>query len=180
MSWVQLKIIMTVTNIFPRKEKVLTEDFVNFNNFFPIATVEMDEGGRIVPIHIIYTFFEGSNADKEYFSEGEYGGNFSFEIIGNLCQPTFKKDALKINDDYLEFLNEAMEKYRSADRWHAQLNFLIKPEWWQGDDTPITDTGEPLKFICQLDLAEIVDDDCRMFIFYNNKNNKIRNVYQRD
>ena len=171
---------MIVTNLFPKKEQVLIDEFSKFDNFFPIATVELENKGIRVPIHVVHTFFQASNANDEYFSTGEYGGNFSFEIIENRSRPTFNKEALKISDDYKEFLHEAMEKYRSTDRWHAPINFLSEPEWWQGDDTPLTGSGDQMKFICQLDLVDIVDDDCRLFIFFDVTNNKVRHVYQRD
>jgi hypothetical protein len=171
---------MRVTNEFPNKEQVLTEDFKNFENFFPIATVEIEEDGETIPIHVVYTFFEATNADEQFFSDGEYGGNFSFQIVGNRCRPTFKKNALQIEEDYQQFLDEAIEKYNECDKSFSPIEFLSEPEWWQFDDTPNSETGEPMKFICQLDLADIVDDDCRMFVFFDQASKKIRTVYQRD
>src|SRR5688500_12180308 len=105
---------MTIKSIFPPKEHVLTGDFVNFDNFFPIATIELNDNGQTVPIHILYTFFQGSNADDSYFLDEEYGGSFSLDLVDNYCRPTFRAEALKINEDYQEFLNESKAKYKSA------------------------------------------------------------------
>lgn len=171
---------MRVINEFPQKEQVLTDDFKNFDNFFPIATVEIEEDGESILIHVIYTFFEATNADEEFFSEDEYGGNFSFQIVGDRCRPTFKEDALKIEEDYKQFLDEAIQKYKECEKWFSPIDFLPEPEWWQHDDTPTSAFGKPMKFICQLDLADIVDDDCRMFVFFDQATKKIRTVYQRD
>jgi hypothetical protein len=173
---------MTIKSIFPAKENVLTEGYRHFENFFPIATVEMQEDGHALPIHIIYTFLQGSNADEQYFLDGEYGGSFSFGLIAGYCEPTFKKEALKIDEDYQEFLNEAKDKYQFANKRYgsAPLEFPNKPAWWQGDDTPVDEKGNPLKFVCQADLAGIVDDDCRLFVFYDPMNKRIKTVYQRD
>lgn len=171
---------MRVTKLFPKREQVLTDDFSHFQNFFPIATIEIDEGGSTIPIHIIYTFFQATNADEQFFAEGEYGGNFSFQIVGDLCRPTLQEEALRIDEDYHEFLDKAIAKYDDFGKWYAPLDFPPQPEFWQNDDTPLSKTGEPMRFICQLDLADIVDDDCRLFIFVDLTENIIRTVYQRD
>jgi hypothetical protein len=169
-----------ITKKFPKREEVLTTDFSHFDNFFPIATIELKEKDSTVQIHIIYTFFQSNNADSKYFPYKEYGGNFSFEIKDGRCQPTFKKEALKIDADYQRFLTEAKEKYSKAAKNYVPLEFLSGPQWWQDDDTPTNKAGKPMKFLCQLDLAAIVDDDCRMFIFYDSLTNSIKTVYQRD
>lgn len=173
---------MTIRSVFPQKEQVLTEDYRHFDNFFPIATVELNENGQVVLIPIIYTFLQGSSADERYFLEGEFGGSFSLYITGNYTKPAFETEALEISADYQEFLDEAKEKYKSAIKRYKSvpLQFVNKPDWWQGDDTPVDDAGNNLKFICQIELVDIVDDDCRMFVFYDAMGKRIKNVYQRD
>lgn len=160
----------------------MAEDFVNSDNFFPIATIEYIDNGQTVPIHIIYTFFQGSNADGGYFIEEEYGGSFSMDLVDGYCRPTFRAEALKINEDYQKFLDEAKGKYKSATNQYkfAPVEFAKEPEWWQGDDTPVDEQGRSLKFICQADLVDIVDDDCRLYVFYDSGNKRIKYVYQRD
>lgn len=171
---------MRVAKHFPKNEDVLTADFSSFQNFLPIATIEIYEAGSTIPIHIIYTFFQATNADAQFFSKGEYGGDFSFQIVGELCRPALHEDALRIDEDYLEFLEKARAKYDQFGKRHAPLDFLPEPEFWQNDDTPLSKSGEPMQFICQLDMADIVADDCRMFIFADFADKMIRTVYQRD
>lgn len=173
---------MNFKNIFPAKDQVLTNDYAQFENFFPIATVELNESGKIVHVPIIYTFFQGGNADDSYFLEGEYGGNFSLDLIDLQCRPTFQVGALKIDEDYQVFLREAMEKYKSAVKRYkyGPFEFTLEPEWLQADDTPEDEQGNHLKYVCQVDLADIVGDDCRMYVFYDPMKRRIRNIYQRD
>lgn len=171
---------MKVSKPFPAKEEVLTADFAPYDNFFPIATVALEENGRTITIPVIYTFFDASHADKRYFLKGEYGGSFSMELVENRCRPTFKKEALRIDKDYQEFLEECRDRYNKYYKKYAPVDFPPVPDWWQADDTPLDRNGTKLKFICQAYLDEVVDDDCRLYLFYDPLDHRIRNVYQRD
>jgi len=171
---------MKIKSLFPKKEQVLTNGFFQYENFFPIATIELERSGNKFSVPIIYTFFESSNAYEEFFSEGEYGGSFSFQLVDDRCKPTINKHALKINDDYQEFLLQSIQKYNSYSKHFVPIEFPSEPTWWQSDETPLNENGEQLMFICQLDLYEIVDDDYRLFIFYDFESDKVKNIYQRD
>lgn len=165
---------------FPAKEKVLTEDYVSFDNFFPIATVAFGEEGRTIILPLIYTFFDAKHADKRYFQKGEYGGRFSFRLVNGRWQPTFQKEALRIAKDYTKFLEGCKTKYKKYHKKYAPVDFPAEPGWWQYDDTPLDRRGERMKFICQAYLDEVVDDDCRLYLFYDALDNRVVNVYQRD
>lgn len=171
---------MTVSKPFPAKEEVLTEDYASYDNFFPIATVAFEDKGRTITIPVIYTFFDASNAGRRYFLKGEYGGSFSFGSVDNRWRPTFKKEALRINKDYRQFLEECKDRYNKYYKKYAPVAFPAEPDWWQADDTPLDKKGEKMKFICQAFLDEVVDDDCRLYLFYDPLDHRVVNVYQRD
>ena len=59
------------------------------------------------------------------------------------------------------------------------FEFPTEPLWIQYDQTPLNSKGEPYKFICELDVQYIVDDDCKMFVFYDELDKKIKCIYQR-
>ena len=59
------------------------------------------------------------------------------------------------------------------------IEFINEPEWWQNDQTPIDKAGKPLKFICQIELIDIFDDDCKLYVFFDSKRRIVRQIYQR-
>ncbi|MBO9657286.1 MAG: hypothetical protein J7527_00510 [Chitinophagaceae bacterium] len=170
-----------VRNFFPEKEEILVSEFAEFANFFPITILEGEYAGETFRIPVIYTFFEGSQAESRYFATDEYAGDFSFHVKGEKFRPSFDNRALVITDEYRQFLDESLMTFarmKSSRGW--PLSFPPAPRWLQADDTPMSAKGRPLQFICQLELAGLVDDDCMMYVFLNPETGSVRTVYQRD
>jgi hypothetical protein len=98
-------------------------------------------------------------------------------------KPTFDTRALTITEGFKKYFKEGQTKYSKAKKETKSLYQLVdfpdEPEWWQYDQTPKNSKGANYKFICQLDMYDIIDDDCRMFIFYDKNDMKIKCVYQR-
>jgi hypothetical protein len=167
---------------FPDRKSVLTPEFSNYENFFPIATVDLTKKGIKDKIHIIYVYFDPAN--KTAFPDNDNIDTFTFDIDQNgLYKPFFSKDALVIGNDYEKYYIEGKEKYYKKKANNADLSLTIdypsEPEWWQYDETPKTSNGENYKFICQVEIIDITNDDCRMYVFYDEQDRKVKCIYQR-
>ena len=172
------------TFLFPDKAKVLDPSMVAYDNFFPVASLDMTAKDISVPINIIYVSFDPAIDDSTLFSKPDYIDEFTFDIISDgRLKPTFDTKALIITDSFKKYFKEGQEKYRKAKKdtksIYEIIDFAEQPEWWQYDQTPKNSKVDNYKFICQLDMYDIVDDDCRMFIFYDKVDNRIKYVYQR-
>ena len=90
---------------FPERKDVLTTEFSEFENFFPLATLDLSKKGIKEKIHIIFVSFNYNGKENdENFPKNESMGNFTFKIQENgLYKPTFSKNALKIEKDYKKY-----------------------------------------------------------------------------
>lgn len=174
----------TKHDYFPEKNNVLTSDFNQFENFFPIATLDLSSKGIMDKIHIMYVSFDPSIDHKRPFPDNDYIDIFSFRINDDgKLQPTFDKSALVISEDFKKYFIKDQEKYSKAKLEHranSLIDFSDEPEWWQNDATPTNSKGTPMTFICQVDMNEFVTDDCRLFVFYDKGDKIIKYIYQRD
>jgi hypothetical protein len=79
-------------------------------------------------------------------------------------------------------LIETSNRYENA-KLNLNLNQLIEfpkvPDWWQNDQTPKDELGKPLMYICEINLLQIFDDDCKMYEFFDPKKMLVRQIYQR-
>jgi hypothetical protein len=167
---------------FPDRQSVLTSEFSNYENFFPIATVDLSKKGIADKIHLIYVYFDPANT--ALFPDSDNIDTFTFSIDQNgLYKPSFDKDALVIGKDYEKYFIEGKQKYNKVKSNNADLSLTIdynsEPEWWQDDETPRNSKGENYKYICQVDIIDITNDDCRMYVFYDQADRKVKCVYQR-
>lgn len=170
--------------LFPDKMQVLEASFAKYDNFFPVATLDLSSKGIINPIHIIYVSFDPATDDSTLFTKPDYIDEFTFDIMNDgKLKPTFNEKALTITNNFNKYFKEGQSKYREARKKiksvDAFIEFPNEPQWWQNDQTPRNSKGNNYKFICQLDMGDIVDDDCRMFIFYDSQDKKIKCIYQR-
>ena len=175
----------TLEKVFPDRSEILIESFSKNENFFPIATIDLTKKGIKDKIHILYVSFDPEVNDSICFPKGDNKDNFSFDIEKNgKLKPTFNDKALKIGESFEKYFLKAKDKYEKAKTNPSILKYLIdfskKPEWWQSDETPINSKGVKYKFICQVEIDDLCDDDCKMFVFYDNSDNKLRVIYQRD
>lgn len=159
-------------NYFPSKNSVLPEKHTEFDNFFPIAIIDYKSEELEIKIPIVYVFFDASIIDPQLID------NYSFTLENNILLPNFKKHNLEISSDYIKHLNESLQTYKTAKSSDIFINFCNKPEWWQWDETPQSKNGK-MKFICQIDVYDIVNDDARLYIFFNSITSELRIITQR-
>ncbi|HEX8315155.1 MAG TPA: hypothetical protein VF609_09185 [Flavisolibacter sp.] len=169
---------------FPNKRNVLTSDFNQYDNFFPIATLDLLSKGIKDKIHVMYVSLDPSIDHKKPFPGNDYIDVFSFKISdeGKLL-PTFDKSVLAISKDFKEYFVKDQEKYsktKQENRASSLIDLTDEPEWWQDDAAPVNSKDKPMRFICQVDMNEFSNDDCRLFIFYDEVDRVIKYIYQRD
>ncbi|AEA45225.1 hypothetical protein [Fluviicola taffensis] len=166
------------------RQLILSADFSHYDNFFPIQTLNLIKKGIKDKIHIMYVCFDpGIDGEKEFPGE-DYMDDFSFKIMKDgKYQPTFDKSALVIGNDFKEYFKEDFDSYKKLKAEGNISRFIEmpeKPEWWQYDQTPKNSKGKPMTFICQIDMGRIIiNDDCRLFVFYDQDDRMVKYVYQR-
>jgi hypothetical protein len=170
--------------LFPDRKQVLETSFTRFDNFFPVATLDLSSRGITAPIHIIYVSFDPAIEDPTLFTKSDNIDEFTFEIMNDgKLKPTFNEKALIITDNFEKYFKKGQKKYSEAKKQIKNVGSFIdfpdEPQWWQYDQTPKNSKGENYLFICELDMDDIVDDDCRMFVFFDKVDKKIKCVYQR-
>lgn len=175
----------TVEKTFPNRKDILIDAFSNFENFFPIATIDFAKKGINEKLHIVYVSFDPEINDSICFPKGDNKDNFSFNIEKNgKLNPTFNIKAMAIGKDFEKYFLKAKNKFEKAKGNPSILKILIdyskNPDWWQSDETPINSKGQNYKFICQVEIDDLCDDDCKMFVFYDLVDKKVRLIYQRD
>ncbi|MNL05658.1 hypothetical protein D3C87_1262690 [compost metagenome] len=170
-------------NFFPDKKTVLITDYSNFDNFFPIATLDLSSKGVKDKIHVMYVSFDPDIDHNKAFPYKDCIDEFTFTITENgLYKPTFDKSALTIGKDFEKYFQEGQEKYlnsKAKNKTSTVIEIIDKPDWWQNDQTPLNSKGQKMKFICQVDIYEIFNDDCRLYVFYDQSDRQVKYIYQR-
>lgn len=170
--------------LFPNRDVVLSEHSSKYDNFFPIATIDLKAKGIKDRIHIVYVSFDPSVDDSTLFPKPDYIDAFTFDITNEgKLKPAFSDKALTISSSFSKYFLKAKGQYAKAKkeikRTEEIIEFTDEPQWLQYDQTPVNAKGQPYKFICELDVQDIVDDDCKMYVFYDEGDKKIKCVYQR-
>jgi hypothetical protein len=89
-------------------------------------------------------------------------------------QPDFFSDIIKnYNGENKKEIKEQM-KERIQDSF---ISIKSKPKWLQNPNWPIED-GEPLIFIGELDMSDILHDTSKVFIFYSKKSQRFQCIKQ--
>ena len=174
------------TITFPSLEVALVEDFTSFENFMPLLSLDLSGEGITDKIYVIFLSFNynGSEVDNN-FKEGESMGNYFYQINNDgKYIPSFKKGAMKIDQQYLPFFLKTKEKYQQLQRNKADvlssIQFYDEPNWWQHDQTPFNSKGEKYTFICQFEPGELLGDDCCVYVFYDRNDKRIAYIHQYD
>ena len=170
-------------NLLVEKEKMLEIEYSKYDNFFPVTTLDLKEKGIKDNIHIMYVSFDPS-IDEKPFPKNDDIDEFSFRILANgLYRPTFDESALKIGNDFRSSFKEGQEKYLRSIKTQ-KIVLLVKqtkkPRWWQYDQTPLNSKGQKMKFICQMHVDTIFNDDCELYVFYDESDRLVKYIYQRD
>ena len=109
--------------------------------------------------------------------------NFSLQITKDgKYLPLFKEQALEVQKDQLEYLEDtrqAYEKAKTAGDVMKLIEYPKEPEWHDEDQTPIASNGKKMKFICQLELYDLVHDEGRLYVFYDPDKKIVKHIYQR-
>lgn len=165
------------------KESMLTSEFCKYENFFPISTLDLTKNGVKDKIHVMYVSFDPDIDHEKPFPGDDNIDEFTFKITQDgLYKPTFEKTALKIGSDFKGYFEEGKMEYNNLKNKNKLQPFIdldTVPDWWQYDQTPINSKGNQMKFICQLDVDQFFNDDCRIFIFYDEHDQVVKYIYQR-
>lgn len=165
------------------KESMLTADFSQFENFFPVKTLDLSKHGVRDKIHVMYVSFDPDGDHEKPFPGDDNIDAFTFKIADEgLFSPTFDKTALLIGEDFKEVFLEGKMIYETLKN-QGDLKPVIDldpiPDWWQDDQTPVNSKGNRMQFICQLDADQFFNDDCRIFVFYDELDRVVKYIYQR-
>jgi hypothetical protein len=189
MKLILLIIALVLVNVesknFPSKTEILVNDFAEYENFFPIATLDLKEKGVAHKIHIMYVSFNysGKKVDRN-FPKGENMDCFTFKIETNgLYRPTFRKKAMVIDKLYKPYFEKTKSSYLKvkADNLDViqNIQMLKQPNWLQNDATPINSLGHEYRFICQFESEIISSDDSWIYVFYDEHDKCVKYVHQR-
>lgn len=171
---------------YPSKDQVIVKEFSNYENIFPLATIDVTEKGIDEKIHLIFiSFYHNTKVFGENFPKGENVANFTFKIQKNgKYKPTFSKDALIIDpENKLYFIKNKELYYAAKSNKKDILNIIRKynnPEWWQGDETPTNSKGQKFKFLCQFEMGDFIGDDCCVYVFYDKTDREVKYIHQYD
>ncbi|QYJ69092.1 hypothetical protein [Flavobacterium litorale] len=162
--------------------------FDKYENFLPLVTLDLSYKGIRDKIHIIFVCFAHSSRPIDPdFPLGESMGNYTFKIEeNNLYKPIFSKNALNIDNKYLNHFELIQIEYSKLKKMNKDILHTIttpnKPEWWQNDQTPLNSIGKEFKFVCQLEMDKIFGDHALMctYIFYDEHDREVKYIHQLD
>ncbi len=168
----------TVTQ-YPELKEIVVAEFSNSSNIFPIAI--LGKGKDRIPV--FYSLMHYST-DSSYFGiQGDNIDKYSLKTLNNgQIQPLYKSDALKLPDEYKKYHYALLETWNQAKKKVnvAQLfRFSREPEWWQADETLLDPTLKKYTFIGQIELQSLTNDDCCLYVFYDQKSKITKYIIQR-
>ena len=171
-------------DLFPARKDILVDISSKFDNFFPIATLDLTKKGIKDKIHVVYVSFDPAIEDSTLFPKSDNIDEFTFIITDDgKLNPTFSDNALTVSSKFKEYFAKAKKQYSKAKKEVKTIDeifdFPNEPLWIQYDQTPANSKGQLYKFICELDVQLLVADDCKMFVFYDELDRKIKCIYQR-
>lgn len=179
-------LLNTSSQNFPEKKEMLTKSFSRYENFFPLATLDLRNKGIKDKIHIMYVSlnYNGSPNKDSNFPDGEDIDHFTFKIDKDgLYNPTFSRQAMRMDSAYLPSFKQTKQKYLKVKAENFQVQEILqmggKPYWLQHDATPVNSKGEKFMFICQFEALNISSDDSWVYVFYDKTDRQVRYVHQR-
>lgn len=174
---------------FPAQTDLVTKEFSKEKNLIPLAIIEYSEDNSTVKIPIFYSLFHYQIDSNLFLIKGEYLNSYSMKLEKDgKVRPMFKPGALRLPQDHEIYLTNTINTIDSA-RAQGKIKGIIhlynEPDWLQYDMTPMTKTGKPMLFICQVDFESIVNsaivmDSPVIYIFYDPVSKMIKYVYQWD
>jgi hypothetical protein len=112
--------------MFPSKAEILNDKYLLFDNFFPIAAVDLTGKGIKDTIPIVYVSFDPDIVDSLCFPKNDNQDGFTFEIdnTGKLL-PLFNENAFKIGARFEQYFILGQEKYKQALTRQSELKNQI-------------------------------------------------------
>jgi hypothetical protein len=151
----------------------------NSKHFKPLASIDLSIIDKSWKGQVFVVYFNDDPYCEEsakYLNDFCDGNKVSFDIISGKYK--FKADFnyFLTTDDWKKWLEmgdksygDFLERLKTEEINPIEFIFGLneKPEWIQADETPLNSKGKKMKFICQMDSGDIVDDYCeRRFIFF--------------
>lgn len=167
---------------FPEKRSVLSSKFEDYDNFFPVATLDLSNQGIKDKIHIIYVAFDPDIQFQKPFRGTDNIDEITLKIQKDgRYKPMFDKSALVIGKNFERFFDEYKQQFYSAKEKNSsvKIRYAKRPNWLQNDETPNNTKGEPMQFICQIEMGQLIPDDCWLYVFYDKKDKLVKYIYQR-
>lgn len=169
---------------FPDKNDVLNNSFSHYDNFFPLATIEIKSLFHKKTVPLIYTFLDPENNQKAFKLSQDNVDDFGFDISKEgIVTPQFEDSTLFITDLFKDTFTRFKQRCHDIRNENLNISSLIdfsdEPDWMQWDQTPMNRTGRKMEFICQVDIYELGIDSCREYFFIDSNDSTIRSIYQR-
>jgi hypothetical protein len=150
-------------------------------HFKPLASIDLSLIDKSWQGQIFVVYFNDDPYCEEsvkYLNDFCDGDKVTFDIVNGKYR--FKADFnyFITNDDWKEWLEMGDKSYdeflqRLKTEELDPTDFIIglnkKPDWIQSDETPLNSKGKKMKFICQMDSGDIVNDFCEetIYLFYD-------------
>lgn len=184
---------MTEINLCPEAAVVFEDNKYECKKYFkPLASINLSLIDKELngQIYIVYfnddPYCEESRMFKNEFCSSE---KIVFDVVNNKYK--FKADVryfrtnevwkewiLLGDESYNEFLKRKKREIINPYVYIKNLNG--KPNWICEDQTPLNSKGMKMKFICQMNSEDIIDDFCgkEIYLFYDPIDNVAIQIHQ--
>jgi len=163
-------------------------------HFKPLASIDLSLIDKKWDGQIFLVYFNDDpycEESRNYLNDDCDGTKVTFDIVDGKYK--FKADFgyFITNDDWKEWLemgdksySEFLEGQKTSPTNPKDLIQKLnkKPKWLQSDETPLNSKGQKMKFICQMNSGDIVNDYCEeeIFLFYDPVDKVAVQVHQID
>jgi hypothetical protein len=173
---------MSGLKLCPTIEEVFYDHHDEYRKHFkPLASIDLSLVNKTWSGQVFVVYFNDDpycDESRKYLNEYCDGDKVTFDIVdgkykfkadfGYFLTNEDWKEWLEMGDkSYKEFLEE--QKAEQSDPKDFIKQMKRKPKWLQGDETPLNSKGDKMKFICQMNSGDIVNDFCEeeIFLFYD-------------
>ena len=163
-------------------------------HFKPLASIDLSLIDKKWSGQIFVVYFNDDpycEESRKYLNDDCDGTKVTFDILDGKYKFKANFGYFITNEDWKEWLemgdksyNEFLEgqKIKAFNPKGLIQNLNKKPKWLQSDETPLNSKGQKMKFICQMDSGDIINDFCEevIFLFYDSIDNVAVQVHQID
>ena len=163
-------------------------------HFKPLASIDLSLVNTKWTGKVYVVYFNDDpycEESRKFLNSDCDGEKVTFDIIDGKYKFRADFGYFITNDDWKEWLEKGDKSY--AEFFEEQKanpsrpddfikNIGKKPKWLQSDETPLNSKGQKMKFICQMNSGDIVNDYCEeeIFLFYDPTDNVAVQVHQID